>query len=29
MATDNKRELIYENNKLVGTRPFKIVNKNL
>jgi hypothetical protein len=26
-VTDNKRKLIYENNKLIGTVPF-VINKN-
>ena len=29
MATDNKRQLIFSNNKLVGTKPYIIKNKKL
>jgi hypothetical protein len=25
-VTENKRELIFKNNKLIGTKPFKIDN---
>ena len=27
--TENKRQLIYKNNKLIGTKPFTIDNKNI
>ena len=30
MATENKRQLIYKNNKLIGTKPYIIdSNKNI
>jgi hypothetical protein len=29
MATENKRKLIYENNKLVKTEPYKLINDKL
>jgi uncharacterized ubiquitin-like protein YukD len=29
MATENKRKLIYENNKLIKTMPYKIFNGDI
>jgi hypothetical protein len=29
MATENKRKLIYKNNKLIKTEPYKILNDDL
>jgi hypothetical protein len=29
MTTENKRKLIYENNKLIKTAPYKLINNEL
>jgi hypothetical protein len=29
MATENKRKLVYENNKLITTVPYKLINDEL
>jgi|SRR5882757_6020309 len=29
LPTENKRQLIYKNNKLIATKPFTIDNKNI